>query len=806
MSPHGTSDPPRTCPSCGREISAGEKVCLKCSDTLRDAPPPERPTALVVKEIAGFQILQEIGAGGMGTVYEAFDRRMQRRVALKVLSRHHSASEKAATRFAREAWIGGKLSHPNLVKVYEQGTWEELSFFSMEIVGGGSLHDLIVRMKQAGRDERLGLEFGSREYVTWVITQIASVARALDYAHRRGVVHRDVKPMNLLLGEDPPAVKIGDFGLALDADVTRLTTSGDVLGTLAYMAPEQIRGRPEEIDARTDVYAVGVTLFQLLTLQLPFQGESREAYVSSVLTKEARRPSRLNERVSRDLDIVIRKTLEKNPADRYESAAALADDLENVLRFQPIRALPPTVSRRVAKWARRNPLLAALLCTALIALSGFALFSVRDLQQQRLIRGFEIQNLWTRGRAANLDRRLSEAASLLSDLLRRDPDHVKGLYARSLVYLSLARAETDRTERSRLESLAIKDASRIIDLAPRTSWPYALRAYVLTAAGKPQEAATDRATARTYRSSSPSPDDLQFDGILALESGEYEEAVDFFSELITREPDRAEARLNRASAYERLGSLTRAITDYEVAAALTPKSWFPHYQLGRLRTVAGDPEEGRAHHERALELDPENPNVYTGLSNTLLLEGTRKGVSGDEEGARQDFKRAEREARKALELDPSLTWAHLNLGASLIEQNALLAAPDPNLIAEALAEYDRVIELCVVAGADAEEEVYASVMINKCDALIAIGDLSQALESCRAAVDVGPEDPIGHYNLAGVYALMGHPDEALQALERDFELGDRDHLYLSADPWFDSLRGDPRFQSLLERMREASRR
>src|SRR5262249_33719630 len=311
------------------------------------------------RRIAGYRIVRELGAGGMGTVFEAFDEKMSRNVALKILSRHISSAEKAADRFAREAWIGGKLNQPNLVRVYDRGQFEDLSFYSMEMVDGGSLYDVIRHLKQWGEERAWGLQFGSRDYVTWALTQIIAAARGLDFAHRQGVVHRDIKPMNILLSVEPCTVKIADFGLAIDMTATRLTTAGKVLGTVAYMAPEQIRGRQDETDGRADIYALAVTLFELLTLQLPFRWGTPQLYLNAVLTPGARRPSRLNERVSRDLDTVLNKALEKNPKDRYASMAAFAEDLENVLRFQPIAARPPGPMARLGKWARRRPSIAA---------------------------------------------------------------------------------------------------------------------------------------------------------------------------------------------------------------------------------------------------------------------------------------------------------------------------------------------------------------------------------------------------------------------------------------------------------------
>ncbi|HET6372620.1 MAG TPA: serine/threonine-protein kinase, partial [Candidatus Polarisedimenticolia bacterium] len=377
---------------------------------------------MIPKEIAGYSILREIGAGGMGTVYEATDIKMNRRVALKVLSRRLAASSHAADRFAREAWIGGKLSHPGLVRVFERGESDDFLFYSMEMVEGCSLADLIGNLKLSGRDESLGLAFTGGEYLRWAIRQIVSAAMALDHAHKQGIVHRDIKPANILLDGTLGIVKIADFGLAIDTAATRLTTAGKVLGTVAYMAPEQIRGKQDEVSARTDVYSLGVTLFELVTLQLPYRGETQQLYLNAVLTTAPRHASRLNDKVSRDLEIVLHKTLEKNPLDRYASAAALASDLENVLQLRPITARPPAAATRIIKWTRRRPIHAALTAALILGVPTVATLSWRAVEHQRLLQQVELQKLRAESRMLLHQKRLRLAMPMLDRILNIAPD------------------------------------------------------------------------------------------------------------------------------------------------------------------------------------------------------------------------------------------------------------------------------------------------------------------------------------------------------------------------------------------------
>jgi len=736
----------------------------------------------------------------MGTVFEAIDVKMDRKVALKVLSFSLTDSERAGARFAREAWIAGKLSHPNLVKVFERGEVEGSAFFSMELIDGGSLFDVIQNLKIQGRDATWGLEFGSREYITWAITQVAAAARGLDYAHRQGVVHRDVKPMNILLSRDPRGVKVADFGLAVDAEATRLTRDGAVMGTIAYMAPEQVQGRQDLIAAWTDVYALGVTLFELLTLDLPYSGKTQQLYMNAVLTAEAKRPRKLNERVSRDLETVLGKALEKDPKDRYPTAAAFADDLENVLFFRPIRARPQGAGKRILKFAQRKPMHATLTVVLLVAVPGVSVLSYRAVQHQRLLEQLQTEKQKEQVRRLNQDERFAQALPLLDQILQRHPEDVDTLRARSITLFRLAQTEKADAARTHLREAALADASSLVRMLPRVSWPYRLRAFLLSGFGHAVEAQQDEQTAAQYRAKPASIQELEIDATLAQSAGKNQEAIGILSEIITRQNDANLARLSRALLYERSGDLDKAMTDYEVVAALMPSDPVSRVNLGRLLTLKGDLEGGAERLRQALKIDPSYAVGYEGLSDNLARCGKKKADSGDKEEARKDFLEAESAARKALELDDSLSFARINLGAALMERNRLLIVSDRNLISQAAEEFQKVIE-AGAAGAGSSQGVDQAYG-NLCDALIQLGDLPRALRTCQEIAQRQPDNSTNHYNLAGVYALSNRPEDALRSLEQDVALGDHDDAYLAADKWFLSLHGNPRFESLLQKMKE----
>jgi tetratricopeptide (TPR) repeat protein len=297
---------------------------------------------------------------------------------------------------------------------------------------------------------------------------------------------------------------------------------------------------------------------------------------------------------------------------------------------------------------------------------------------------------------------------------------------------------------------------------------------------------------------------LIIDGILALQGGDNAGAVRLFSEVIRLHPDSTDARLYRSQAHERLGDVEKAIKDLEISAALQPSDAYPRHILGVLLTQSGSLQEGEAQLREALERRSDDAEIHQVLSDNLLKQGRAKSGQGDTPGARDLFQRAEESARKALALDPDLPWAHVNLGASLMERNKVLESSDAALVREAVGEFEKVISQPETSQRRGAADAHAAALMNQCDALIQTEDYQRALSVCRTAADRVPNNPNSHYNLAGVYALLGRPDEALASLRKDLELGDTDYQYLASDKWFASLQGDLRFKALLEEMKSAA--
>jgi|GEM_PF-6777650 len=307
-----------------------------------------------------FRIVGRIGSGGMGEVWEAEQISLHRRVALKVLPSHLSFSEASVKKFRREAMAGGRQNHPGIVAVHAVGEHEGVHFIAQELVGGGvTLADRIGRYPKPD-DLPIG-------YFRWAARLIAKIADALGHAHTSGVIHRDVKPSNILLTPQGGEPKVTDFGLAKVEDALALTRTGDLIGTPFYMSPEQAESGRGSIDERTDIFSLGVTLYETLTLTVPFDGKSSREVLKKILDAEPRDPSRINARVPRDLAVICLKAIEKQKVRRYASMAELADDLRRYLAGEPIVARPAGAVTRAIKRIRRNPARSAAMGLAVVA-------------------------------------------------------------------------------------------------------------------------------------------------------------------------------------------------------------------------------------------------------------------------------------------------------------------------------------------------------------------------------------------------------------------------------------------------------
>ncbi len=360
---------------------------------LHGSAGPARPRPLP-PTIPGYEILHELGRGGMGVVYKARQVTLNRLVALKMIRAGELADAEDLGRFRVEAEAVARLQHPHIVQIYEVGEHTGLQYFSLELIAGESLQ---------GRLD------GTPQPLRAAARLVEILARTIHHAHERGIVHRDLKPANILLApplpDDPlradpdgAAVaalygvpKIADFGLAkrLD-DEAGQTRTGQIMGTPSYMAPEQAAGNPRSVGPAADVYALGALLYELLTGRPPFHGSNSWDIVGQVLNEEPVPPDRLRPRLPRDLGRICLKCLEKDPRKRYATALELADDLRRHLGGEPVHARPVPAAERLWRWSRRNPVAASLLLAISLG-SAFGLWYLSRLTQS-LVRSAALES------------------------------------------------------------------------------------------------------------------------------------------------------------------------------------------------------------------------------------------------------------------------------------------------------------------------------------------------------------------------------------------------------------------------------
>ena len=385
------------CPNCGEvlPLNAPQGLCPACllkegmesagiGGGSSGAPIPPDPDATKTYEPGGepgagdgavepgthagyfgdYELIRELGRGGMGVVYKARQLSLNRPVALKMLKSDVLATDDERRRFQNEAEAVALLDHPHIVPIFEVGQHEGRQYFSMKLVGGPSLDkklaDFAADPKSAAR-------------------LVKKAAAAVHHAHQRGILHRDLKPSNILL-DDQGEPYVTDFGLAkrIEGD-SEMTVSGAILGTPSYMAPEQASRRRGAVTTATDIYGLGAVLYSLLTGRAPFRGVSVAEILEQVRDQPPKRPSECNIRTPRDLEIICLKCLEKDPRRRYASAEALADDLGRYVAREPITARPASTFERFWLWCKRNPRLAAALgstAAALVLVAVFALLYV----------------------------------------------------------------------------------------------------------------------------------------------------------------------------------------------------------------------------------------------------------------------------------------------------------------------------------------------------------------------------------------------------------------------------------------------
>ena len=352
------------------------------------------------KVLGDFELGSEIGRGGMGVVYEGRQISLDRPVALKVLPFAAMWDEKQVARFRNEAQAAAQLHHPHIVPVFAVGQERGVHFYAMQLVSGRSLGEVVLELNRYQGEGAVAVDHGEArstrvysatrathtslsnmskvfssspsEYCRSIARLGVQAAQAVHYAHECGVIHRDIKPSNLLL-DSQGKLWVTDFGLARVQDSPGVTMTGDVVGTLRYMSPEQAAGQHARVDQRSDVYSLGATLYELLTLQPAFPEEDRRQVLRAIEEKEPATPRTINHSISNDLETIVLQAMSKSREGRYDTALALADDLDRFLQGKPTTARRPSVLDRGGKWLRRHRLIAAAATVALLLVSAVSI-------------------------------------------------------------------------------------------------------------------------------------------------------------------------------------------------------------------------------------------------------------------------------------------------------------------------------------------------------------------------------------------------------------------------------------------------
>jgi serine/threonine protein kinase/Flp pilus assembly protein TadD len=712
-------------------------VNLRSGDGFPGAAPAEALSEL--GRLGDFHIVREVGRGGMGVVYEAVQISLGRRVALKVLPFASTLDGRQLQRFQNEARAAAHLHHPNIVPVFATGCERGVHYYAMQLIDGRTLAAAIGELRQqAGRDRNeppadrgpstaavFSTEGSTQNpgFFRAVASLGVQAARALEHAHQMGVVHRDVKPANLLLQTSSPLAPLGrgvegeglrlwvtDFGLAHCRSQVGLTMTGDLVGTLRYMSPEQALAKHVLVDHRTDVYSLGATLYELLTLEPVFDGRDREELLQQIALHEPRRPRLCNPAIPADLETILAKAMEKDPAERFATAQELADDLERFQNDEPIRATRPTLLQRGRKWARRHqPAVwsgAVGFLVALLGLVGSIGWAVRDRAARQAstatavgVALAEAQQFLGEGRWPQAQAAAQRAEALLQGGAG-EPDLAEQAHGLLRELALLAALEETRLRQAEVQ---VRENRFLMERA-LPEYRQAFRNYGWQAGTTEPRAAAERLRRR--------PAAVRATLLAALDHW-----------LIL-------ARYLKAEEADWLG---------QVLSAADPDPWRQSMRAARLR------DDRQALEELAREVD-----VTTQPPEALFVL---------EKGLRQRGARVAAVAflRRAQQAYPGDFWLNHDLGLALQD-----CRPP---------QYEEAIRFLTVAVALRPES--AKALLHLGDALFNVGRLDEAVAAYRKVIQLQPEYAEAHCNLGCALRQQGKFADALAALKHGHELGSR---------------------------------
>lgn len=720
---------------------------------------------MIGRTLGGYRIVEQIGMGGMATVYKAYDASTDRYVALKTLPQQYSQDPQFLERFRREARAIARLEHLHILPVHAYGEEDGIAYLVMRYLPAGTLAD---RIRQNGR---LPLEETAR-----LLNQIAS---ALDHAHANGVLHRDVKPGNVLIDRDGNAY-LTDFGIARIVEGTLDLTGDAVLGTPQYMSPEQCRGA-KDLTPATDQYSLGVVLYEMVTGRTPFQAETPLAVIHMQMMGAALPPPRsLRPELPEAAEAAILKALDRDPERRYPSCLALAQAFEAAVRELPETikspangdqptvkmdapitkpsAAPPAPAVEAAP--RRLPwaIIGGIAALVVIVVGALLLSNPPAPEGTPVAEGVgTLDSMMLTATALIVQVTYDEAVTPSPDPLILTATAV--IEQVTLDALGTARGqqvlEVEQTATA-LDATLNAQATRVVEgtATAAAAWLQATTAAQESADLAATETARARATltaqAEGTAAARPAAEAIALieKGDRAAENYDFEAAIESYTAALERAPGSLDALVKRAEVFYASGAYDDALADYDRAVELSPDDAALYLQRGSAQRDKGDYEAARADYDRALERDPD-------LSWAYLERGKLASWTGQTEAALEDFNRA-------LELDPDPGYAYFERG--LVYLYHLHDYP------AALEDFNRAVErlpddVWVLRGR-------AEVFMMAFDAGTPLADdsLERALVDANRAIERGPEDPASYMLRGKIYDRLGDDDAALADLAQAIEL------------------------------------
>ncbi|MFI5454652.1 MAG: protein kinase [Isosphaerales bacterium] len=742
-------DPDRTATASGSDPETAQ---------VRRKPAPEDSPA-----IPGYDVLQRLGEGGMGVVYKARHHGLKRLVALKMIRGGSQARADQFLRFRKEAEAVARLRHPNIIQIYDIGEAAGLPFVALELLDGGGLDDHLAGTPQPGNQ---------------TAELMVTLARAVHVAHQAGIVHRDLKPTNVLYTSDG-VPKITDFGLAkrIDSDDGQ-TESGQIMGSPSYMAPEQARGHSRNVGPPADVYALGAILYDMLTGRPPFKAETPLETVRQVLDDDPVTPSRLVPRVPRDLETICLKCLHKDPAKRYESAEAMAGDLERYLRGEPILARRTALLERGFKWVCRRPFAATLLALAAFAFLGALELQRRSIEADRRkndrIIALQADGTRTILRAKDELARnnLTNAEVTLATLKDKIKAEAKLEDLNVAVQLLLDEVKQRQAEQRSRESdeLRYADFLRLRNEALRHDTQF-------TGLDLPSNQDATRRAARAalnlYAAPGsgdswtlgPLPTSLSPPKLAEIAEGCYnllliaaeaeptpEQGLRRLDEAARLRPPTTAYHLRRAACLTRAGNVAKAEQERGEAERLKPTTAFDHFLIGQEAYKRQDSIGALRHFDRSIQLQRDQfwAHCLSALC-WMRLDGPVQ---------------AKASLNTCLEHEPEFAWLYILRGFA----SSLIPAPSRQeaqlRFENAEADYDRARQLLERTPND---ELRYILLVNRGLLRFQHDMLDQAATDLQAAIRLNDRSSQAYAALAEVYRKQGKPDEAVGQFGRAIE-------------------------------------